>query len=195
MNSHKHTLSVRSYLLLLATSLSKASCSSERSASVTIPKFPAASSGLCSCRGDPLVSSLIGINVKKNSWGAILLRPSAKRMLQNFKCLDHGLTVQMFRSQVSTVVTTANSSHLDVAIDHETLQPQRWGRDVSDASSTSSHCNGSPCRCVQLDFKGLSIPSPGPFALTSTPCRCKTTPRSRITETQPIPAAAAFTAA
>ena len=35
---------------------------------------------------------------------------------------DHGLTLQMFRSQISTVVTSTNSSHLDVPIDHETLQ-------------------------------------------------------------------------
>ena len=42
---------------------------------------------------------------------------------------------------------------------------------------------------------GLSIPSPNPFALTSTPCCCKNPPRSRTIETQPIPAAAALTAA
>ena len=42
---------------------------------------------------------------------------------------------------------------------------------------------------------GLSTPSPNPFALTSTPCCCKITPRSRIIETQPIPATAALTAA
>ena len=42
---------------------------------------------------------------------------------------------------------------------------------------------------------GLSIPPPGPFALTSTPCCCKTTPRSHIKEKQPIPAAPALTAA
>ena len=42
---------------------------------------------------------------------------------------------------------------------------------------------------------GLSIPSPDPFAVTSTPCCCKTTPRSRVIETQPIPAAASLTAA
>ena len=41
----------------------------------------------------------------------------------------------------------------------------------------------------------LSIASPCPFASTSTPCCCKTTPRSRCVETQPIPAAAALTAA
>ena len=37
--------------------------------------------------------------------------------------LDLGPLVQMFRSQISTVVTHTISSHLDVAIDHETLQP------------------------------------------------------------------------
>ena len=42
---------------------------------------------------------------------------------------------------------------------------------------------------------GLSTPSPDPFVLTSTPCCCNITPRSRIIETQPIPAAAALTAA
>ena len=42
---------------------------------------------------------------------------------------------------------------------------------------------------------GLSTPSPNPFALTSTPCCCNITPTSRIVETRPIPAAAAFTAA
>ena len=41
---------------------------------------------------------------------------------------------------------------------------------------------------------GLSIPLPSPFALTSTPSCCKTTPRSRNIETLPIPAAAALTA-
>ena len=40
----------------------------------------------------------------------------------------------------------------------------------------------------------LSTPSPNPFALTSTLCCCKTTPRSRIIETQPIPTAAALAA-
>ena len=42
---------------------------------------------------------------------------------------------------------------------------------------------------------GLSTPPPNPFALTSTPYCCKITPRSRIIETQPIPVAAALTAA
>ena len=42
---------------------------------------------------------------------------------------------------------------------------------------------------------GLSIPLPDPFALTSTLGCWKTRPRSRTTETQPIPAAAALTAA
>ena len=40
----------------------------------------------------------------------------------------------------------------------------------------------------------LSTPSSNPFALTSTPCCCKITPRSRCIETQPNPAAAALTA-
>ena len=126
LDNNQASPSVQTYLPLLATSLSKASCISERSTSVTIPNFQVASSSLCSCHGvaecgDPLVSLLIGIDVeKKSSWGAILLW--TKRMLQNFKCLFiHCLVNQMFRSQVSTVVISTNSSHLDVAIDHEAL--------------------------------------------------------------------------
>ena len=70
-----------SNLHLLATSLSKAICNSERSASVTIQKFPVASSRLCSCRGvaecgDPLVSLLIGMDVEKNSSWARNLAPA-----------------------------------------------------------------------------------------------------------------------
>ena len=72
---------------------------------------------------------------------------------------DHGPIAQMFRSQVSTVVISTNSSHLDVTIDHETLQLQRLGCDVSDASNTSSHCNGSACRCIQLDFEARTVNS------------------------------------
>ena len=87
--------------------------------------------------------------------------------------LVHCLVIQVFSSQISTVVISTN---------------------FADASSTSSHCNSPPCRCV-ISRLGLSVPSADPFALASTPCRCRTTPRSRITETQPIPAAAALTAA
>ena len=59
------------------------------------------------------------------------------------------------------------------------------GCDASNASSTSLHCNGSLCHCVQLDFLAGTVDSVGyRFRLTSIPCRCKTTPRSRNIETQ-----------
>ena len=85
----------------------------------------------------------------------------------------HCLVIQMFGSQISTVVISTN---------------------VADASSTASHCNSPPCRCV-ISRLGLSVPLADPFPLASTPCRCKTTPRSRIKEAQPIPAAAALNSA
>ena len=72
--------------------------------------------------------------------------------------LVHCLVIQMSCSQVRLVIST-NSSYLDVTIDHETLQPQRRGCDLSDASSTTSHCNGSSCRCVQFDFEAGAVNS------------------------------------
>ena len=115
----------------------------------------------CSCRGvaqcgDPPVQCL-------SELGAIPLRPSAKTDSKKHQVSDHGPIVQMFRSQISTVLTSTNLSHLDVAIDHETLQPQRWCCDMSNTSGTSSHCSGSACRCIQLDFVAKTVDSTKPF--------------------------------
>ena len=104
------SLSVRIYLLLLATSLPKANCNSERSASVTIPNLPVASANLCSCRGvaecgDPLVSSTIGINVEKElQFGRNLAPAFCKAHVAKRQVLVHCLVIQVFCSQVSRVV-------------------------------------------------------------------------------------------
>ena len=83
----------------------------------------------CSCRGvaecgDPSISMLIRIN----RWQVFQLgcNPAptfCKTHSTKLQVSVHGLTVQMFRSQVSTVLISTNWSHLDVAIDYETLQP------------------------------------------------------------------------
>ena len=93
MNSLRLHISVRLYLHLLATLLSKPSRKSERSASVAIPGFqyPAQAFAYAveerSVAIHPSQYSLESIAEKSSSWGAIRLRPSAKRIPQNFKCL------------------------------------------------------------------------------------------------------------
>ena len=95
----------------------------------------------------------------------------------------------MFRSQLSTVVTSTNSSHLDVP-----LITKRCNHMMRPAPRRIAMARPAVASSL-ISRLGLSTPSPDPFALTSTPCYCNTTPRSRIIETQPIPAAAALTAA
>ena len=145
----------------------------------------------------PLASLLIGIDVEKNSsWGAILLRPSAKRIPQNFKCLFIVWLSKCFvpRSAqlsfpptrvilMSTLITRRCNHSVGVAVCLMRPAPLRIAMARPAVASNL------------MSRLGLSIPSSNPFALTSTPCCCKTTPRSRIIETQPIPAAAALTAA
>ena len=132
-----------------------------------------------SCRG----VAECGIVDKCSKWGAIRLRPSAKNSFHKTSsvCSWSG------NPNVSFPIST-NSSHLDVAIDHETLQPQRWCCDLSDTSGTSSLQWLVASNLIPR--LGLSTPSPNPFAWTSTPCCCKITPRSRFIETQPIPSTA-----
>ena len=132
---------------------------------------------------------------KCSNWSAIRLRP-CKTHSTKLQVSVHGLVVQMFRSQVSTVVISTNSSHLDVAIDQE----RRCNRSVG---VTTSLIRPAPRRIAMarpvaasslISRLRLSTTSPDPFALSSTPCCSKITPRSRIIETQPVPAAAALTA-
>ena len=86
----------------------------------------------------------------------------------------HGPIVKMFRSQISTVVISTNSSHLDVAIDHETLQPQRWVAICLIRPAPRCIAMARPAVASSLISRpALSTPSPNPFALTSTPCCCK----------------------
>ena len=131
---------------------SKASCNSERSASLT-------SSSLCSCRGvvvcgDPLVSLLVGIQCRKQiRLGRNLAPAYTKTHTAKLQVLVHCPVVQVFCSQVSTTVISTNWR---VSINHEALQPKRRG---CDASSTSSHCIGSPSRCVKFDFKAGTVDS------------------------------------
>ena len=93
MHSLRLHISVRIYLLLLATLLSKPSRNSERSASVAIPVFPYPAQTfdhaveLRSVAIHPSQCSLESIVHKCSNWGAIRLRPSAKRIPQNFQCL------------------------------------------------------------------------------------------------------------
>ena len=96
-DSLRHRVSVRIYIILLATLLSKMSRNSERSASVAIPGSISSNHNIhlkpCSCRGvaecgdPPVQCSSESVSVKCSNWGAIRLRPSAKRIPQNFKCL------------------------------------------------------------------------------------------------------------
>ena len=129
---------VRIYLPLLATLLSEPSRNSERSASVAIPVFPYPAQAFDhaveqrSVAIHPSQCSLESIAEKSFCWSAIWLRPSAKTHCTKLQVYFHGLVIQMFCSQVSTVVISTNSSHLDVAVDHETLQPWRRGCNVSD---------------------------------------------------------------
>ena len=128
-------------------------------------KFSIPSSSLCSCRGiaecgDPPVSMPTGIDVEKNSILACNLAPAFhKTHSAKLQVHVHCLMIQMFCFQVNTVVISTNSGHLDVSIDQEAWQPQRWGCDVSEASTTSSHYNGSSCRCVQFDFEAGTVNS------------------------------------
>ena len=115
-----------------------------------------------------------------------------KTQITKHHVLVHCLEIQKLCPQVSTIVSSGTSCHPDVTIDHEALQPHCRGCDVPDTHSSSSHRNGTTCCCVQLDFyAGVE----NAVALTSTPCCCKTTPKSRNIETKPIPAAVALTAA
>ena len=132
MNSVRHHGSVQIYLLLLATLLSKPSRNSERSASVATPGFrvqqpqyPAQallmpwSSGvwrstrLFAHQSQSLTNVPTGVQSDS--------KPSATHSTK-LQVSVHGLTIQMFRSQTSTVVIATKSSHLDVTIDHE-MQP------------------------------------------------------------------------
>ena len=193
------------YLHLLATSLSTASCNSERSASVTIPIFPAASSGLCSCHGveecgDSLVSSLKQLqnpgvatllfltgSVEQLQLGRNLAPTFCKAHTEKLQVLLHCLEIQMFCSQVPPTLVIL-------------MSPVITRRCNQSDGVTMCLMRPAPLRIAMarlavasnlISGLGLSIPSPSPFALTSTPCCCKTTPRSRNIETQPIPAAAA----
>ena len=202
-------LSYRIYLLLLATSLSKVSCNSERSASVTISNLPAASSSLCSCRGvaecgDPLVSLIqlqiprvatlfivTGGNVLKLLLMCNLAPVLCKAHTIKLQVLAHCLKIQAFCSQVSTVViSTFLMSHLitrrcshSVVVAMCLMRPAPLRIAMARPSVASN----------LISRLGLSIPSPCLFAFTSTPWCCKTTPRSRNIKTQPIPEAAALT--
>ena len=81
----------------------------------------------CSCRGvaecgDPPVQcsseSIVVFRLVCNPAPTFCKTHSTKLQVS-----DHGLVVQMFRSKISTVVISTNTGHLDVAVDHETLQP------------------------------------------------------------------------
>ena len=119
----------------------------------------------CSCRGVAELwrstrSTLIRVNFRQVlQLGCNPASTFCKTHSTKLQVSDHGLIVQMFGSRISTDVISTNSSHLDVAIDHEMLQPQRWCCDMSDTSGTSSHCNGSACHCIQLDFKARTVDS------------------------------------
>ena len=145
----------------------------------------------------PSQCSLESIVDKSSSWGAIWLRPSAKTHSTKLRVSVHGLVIQMFCSQVSTQLS---------------FPPTRVVLTSPLITRRCNHCVGfaiclirpAPLRIAMarpavasslISRLRLSTPSPDLFALTPTPCCCKITPRSRIIETQPIPAAAALTAA
>ena len=143
---------------------------------------------------NPPVSMLIGTNRREEFQLVRNLAPAfCKTHSTKLQVSVHCLVIQMFCSQVSTVVisttshrvtTTRRCNHSDgVAICLIRPAPHRIAMARPAVASSL------------ISRLGLSTPSPNPFALTSTPCCCKITPRSRIIETQPIPAAAALTAA
>ena len=80
----------------------------------------------------------------------------SKAHATKLQMLVHCLVIQVLCSKVSTLVVSIISRLFDVSTDHDALQPERR---VSDASSTCSHCNGSPWRCVQFDFKAGTVDS------------------------------------
>ena len=107
---------------------------------------------------------LIRINRRKKfQLGCNLVLAFCKTHSTELQVSVHGVVIQMFCSHVSTVVISTNSSHLDVVIDHETLQPQRRGCDMSDTSRTSSDAMAHPAVASSLLSRlGLSTPSPNP---------------------------------
>ena len=156
----------------------------------------------CSCRGEaecgdpPVQCSSESVSVKCSNWGAIRLRPSANRMPQNFKCLIMVRKSKCFVPKsaqlslpptrvilMSPLITRRGNHSVGVAICLIRPAPRRIAMARPAVASSL------------ISRLGLSTPSPNPLALTSTPCCCNITPRSRIIDTQPIPAAAALIAA
>ena len=123
------SLSVRIYLLLLATSLSKAGCNSERSAGVTMPNFQSPAQAFAHA----VEQRSVAIHSSRHSWESMSKRtPSWGRNLAPAFCKAHAtklqvrvhcLVIHMFCSQVSTIVVSTTSRHYGVSIDHEALQP------------------------------------------------------------------------
>ena len=130
MDSFRHRVSVLIYIHLLAMLLSKLSRNSEHSASVAIPGFHIQKPQYPAQALFMPWSSGVWRSTRLNAHQSQSLT-SVPTVVQSTFCKtystkllvsDHGPIVQMFRSQISTVVTSTNSSHLNVAIDHETLQ-------------------------------------------------------------------------
>ena len=72
----------------------------------------------------------------------------------------HGLLIQIFCSQVRTQMSFQPTRVvLTSPLIIMALQPFRRVCDMSDTSSTSSHGNGSACRCIQLDFEARTVDS------------------------------------
>ena len=124
MDSFRHHDSFRIYLHLLVTLLSKPSRNSERSASVAMPGVRQAllmpwsggvwrSTHLNAHQSQSLTSVPTGVHPAPT-----FCKAHSTKLIVSV----HGLVAQVFRFQVSTVVISTNSIHLDVAITHELLQ-------------------------------------------------------------------------
>ena len=200
MNSLRLHISVRIHLLLLATLLSKPTRNSRRVSPYQVSRVQL-NTLITPWSSGVWRSTRLNAQKNRSSKRVPAGVQSGSGLLQNAfhkissVCSWSG-NLNVF-SRVSTAVISTDSSHLDVATDHETLQPQRWGCDMSGTSSTSlCVAMARPAVASTLISRlGLSPPSPNPFALTLTPCCSRITPRSRIIETQQIPTAAALTAA
>ena len=127
---------------------------------------------------------------KCSNGGAIPLRPCPKGIPKNLKCLimvRYSKCFVLKSAQLSfprnRVILRRCNHSVGVAIGLIRQAPRRIAMARLAVASSL------------ISMLRLSTPSPNPFALTSTPCCCKITSRSHIIETQPIPAAAALTAA
>ena len=194
MNPLKLHISVRIYLHLLATLLSKPSRNSDHSASVAIPGFQISRIQL-----KPLIT-----RKRSGVWRSTRLNAhqnqSSKRILAGVQS-SSGLLQNVFHKTSSVFSWSGNPNVIVPRSAQLSFPPTRV---ILVSPLITRRCNlcvgvaisltrPAPLRIAMarpavasslISRLRLSTPSPYSFALTSTPCCYKTTPRSRIIETQ-----------